>query len=291
MILALDSPDAAFRWCNQQRKDNQRLGFVATMGALHQGHLSLISRSVRENDVTCASIFVNPLQFNSPHDLEKYPNNPNKDINILAQAGCNMVYTGSLEQFFPEVDNINHIKPEDPGQSAKGLEEKYRPGHLQGVATIVKRLFETTGSCNAYFGEKDFQQTLVVKYLARSLKRQALDINVIACPTIRETSGLALSSRNRRLTPSLRKIALNIYRALCLAKEGWSSGAHDPAELERIMLTQLEHPAILVDYASLRDQENWTTSTPDRIISTPRALIAAYVGEVRLIDNLQLLSQ
>jgi pantoate--beta-alanine ligase len=288
MITVLESPQEASRWCLQQRENKRSLGYVATMGALHQGHQSLVSQSVRNNEVTFASIFVNPLQFNNPLDLENYPKNLASDISILEQTGCNMVFTGTLEQFFPNAEDIRQIKPVDPGPAGKGLEGEFRPGHLEGVATIVYQLFQITGSCKAYFGEKDFQQTLVVRYLAEKLQQQAIHIDVVTCPTIRESSGLAMSSRNQRLSPAQRQIAAGIYGTLSLAKDAWRSGIQMPRELEKIMRLELDQQDFTVEYASIRDQDNWTANTPDQITGNARALVAAQIGGIRLIDNLYL---
>jgi pantoate--beta-alanine ligase len=261
------------------------------MGALHQGHQSLVSHSIQENEATFASIFVNPLQFNNPRDLEKYPKNLASDISILEQTGCNMVFTGTLEQFFPDAEDVRQIKSVDPGPAGKGLEGEFRPGHLEGVATIVNQLFQITGSCKAYFGEKDFQQTLVVKYLAENLRKQEIHVDVVTCPTIREPSGLAMSSRNQRLSLAQRQIAAGIYRALSLAKDAWRSGVHTPGELEKIMRFELDQQEFTVEYASIRDQDNWTAYSPDQITGNARALIAVQIGGIRLIDNLHLGSQ
>ena len=199
MTIHLVSPALAQKWCDEQRSTGS-LGFVPTMGALHEGHLSLVSRSIEENDYTCASIFVNPLQFDNTSDLDAYPKTFESDFEQLESLGCDMVFTGTLAQFFPEVTDIKHIDRKDPGPAGKGLEAEHRPGHLEGVYLIVERLFQTVGDCRAYFGEKDFQQTLVVRTLANRLKDQGCDIDIVTCPTIREESGLAMSSRNQRLS-------------------------------------------------------------------------------------------
>lgn len=288
MITILPSPQSAKQWFDQQRQKNLKIGFVPTMGALHQGHLSLVARSVKDNNVTCASIFINPLQFNNLDDLEKYPGNSQADVESLEKTGCSMIFTGTLEQFFPEANDPGEIQYEDPGPRGNGLEGEFRPGHLEGVVTIVRRLFSTVGSCNAYFGEKDYQQTLVVHDLARNMENEGIHINVIICPTIREDSGLAMSSRNQRLTERQKIIANRIYLALAQAKQSWEAGLCDADRLEKQMQDQLNHSEIFIDYAAIRDQDKWTTDTPDFEISNARALVAATVGEVRLIDNLYL---
>ena len=287
MIALLSSPQSAAQWCEQRRKEKNRIGYVPTMGALHAGHISLVARSVRENAVTCASIFINPLQFENPDDLKKYPQNIEQDIEVLQRAGCDMVYTGSLQQFFPQATDMRHIKMQHPGVAGQGLEGISRVGHLEGVVTIVERLFHTTGSCSAYFGEKDYQQTLVVRHLAHRLRHQGLHINVITCPTIRESCGLAMSSRNQRLNAPQKQIASRIYQALSQAKASWHSGEHNPSVLQQQMRQKLTHPHIAIDYVAVRDQDNWSADTPTEITHA-RALVAAHVGEVRLIDNLYL---
>jgi len=228
------------------------------------------------------------LRFDNPADLDKYPVNQDKDIETLEQAGCDMVYTGTLEQFFPEVTDVNNMELDDPGPAGRGLEGEFRANHLHGVITIVARLFKITGSCTAYFGEKDYQQCLIVNHLAKRLSGESMDINVVVCPTVREESGLAISSRNQGLSPAQRIIARKIYRALFKAKISWIGGMHAPVELEKKMRDQLRHPEISVQYAAIRDQNNWTQKTPDSAVYDARAFVAAFVGDIRLIDNLYL---
>ncbi len=256
------------------------------MGALHPGHLSLIEQAQRENDVCCVSIFVNPLQFNDPDDLIGYPSNLDNDIRLLESAGCHMVYTGTLGEFFPEVEDIHQIDSCDPGPAAKGLEGNYRPGHLQGVYQIVERLFTTVGDCRAYFGEKDFQQTLVVKNLAEKMQQTGTNVEVIVCPTVREPSGLAMSSRNTKLGDAHSCTAALIYKALGKAKSAWQQGIRVAEKLEDIMLDTLQHPDLKVEYAAVRDPNGWTENSPDYPLKQAQALIAAHLGGVRLIDNL-----
>ncbi len=268
------------------RRDGLSIGYIPTMGALHEGHLALVRNAAKNNGVCCASIFVNPLQFNNPEDLAKYPADRGRDCRLLEQADCDMVYTGNLRQFFPDSPDMNAIPLLDAGNAAAGLEGDWRPGHLEGVVTIVDRLFRTVGDCSAYFGEKDFQQTLVVRELARNLARENRKINVIVHPTVREPSGLALSSRNQRLSPRQKTIALKLYEALCTARTDWQNGTRDPVRLEKTMRRILQHPGIRPEYTAIRDGANWSRQTPSTGIESPRALIAAWLGEVRLIDNL-----
>ena len=281
MITVLESPHEASRWCGRQRENNQSLGYVATMGALHQGHQSLISQSILENEQTFASIFVNPLQFNNPHDLEKYPKNLASDIHILEQSGCNMVFTGTLEQFFPDAEDINRIKAVDPGPAGKGLEGEFRPGHLEGVATIVNQLFKTTGSCKAYFGEKDFQQTRVIQDMVRDLD---LPLRIEMCPIIREADGMAMSSRNRYLSAEQRDRSLSLHRALQHARQLVAQGhSNGPALCEAMRATLLAGGVTEIDYAALVDPK--TLQAVDAVADDSVALIAAHVGNTRLIDN------
>lgn len=258
------------------------------MGALHDGHIALVNQSVAQNHVSCVSIFVNPLQFNNPEDLQNYPQTLSSDIGILQTTGCDMVFRGTLEQFFPEAADVKNLNMLDPGPAAQGLEGALRPGHLEGVATIVDRLFRTVGNCRAYFGEKDFQQTLVVKHLVQQLFNQGIQIDIQVCPTIREPSGLALSSRNQRLTSVQKQLATCIYNALFNAKLAWQDGQHDIETLQKIMLAKLTRTDFTVEYAEIRDEDNWTADSPVPPIERPRALIAAVLGDVRLIDNMAL---
>ena len=280
--VLLDSPQQAKQWLKPHHQAKLSIGFVATMGALHDGHLSLVEKAREENKVVCVSIFVNPLQFNNPDDLEKYPRDLEQDRELLEQIGCDMIFTGTLENFFPEIQPGKDIPLEDPGLFAKDLEAEFRPGHFAGVKTIVKRLFETVGQCKAYFGAKDFQQTLVVKSLTKEMGYP----EIIVCPTQREANGLAMSSRNQRLTEKEKQIAGKIFQALSKASLAWQAGERSTAKLKTIMSDELEHPLIEVEYTELRDPANWTEQANNDILNhPPQALIAANIGNVRLIDN------
>jgi len=267
MIAKLDDPARAGAWCTEARSRHASLGFVPTMGALHEGHLALVRRAVAENDRVCASVFVNPLQFNERRDYELYPRDFDADARLLESAGCAMAFTGTLESFFPrDVTADGTLAPgamRDPGPHALGLEGDLRPGHFAGVATIVARLFDIVQPTRAYFGAKDFQQTLVVRDLAK--RPNGPEIRV--CPTVREPSGLARSSRNERLSPAGRDNATAIVRALESVRERWRAGARD---------------------APLRDPERWTREEPSGTLVRAVALVAARVDGVRLIDNMRL---
>ena len=283
-MLHLDSPTEAARWCSAQRDHGRTIGFVPTMGALHSGHLSLVTRACNENTACCASIFINPLQFEDAEDYDAYPRDTESDLALLKAHGCDMVFMGSLHQFFPEISDINEIKTLSAGPHGSGLEGQFRPGHLDGVTTIVERLFRTVGAARVYFGEKDFQQTLVVSDLARDMGYP----EVVVCPTVREDSGLALSSRNVLLSTDEKTRAQRIYPALLAARDAWSSGERDPGRLSAIMMECLSLDGLVVEYAEVRDPGHWISEPQATPLEHAQALIAVRVGSVRLIDNLRL---
>ena len=280
----IPDPQAAADWCHEQRRKGGQIGYVPTMGALHAGHDSLVKRSVPENDLTCCSIFVNPLQFDNPADLEKYPRDLTRDLDVLEHVGCDMVFTGTLASFFPEAESLDDIPQVDPLPAIAGLEAVSRPGHLEGVQAIVERLFHTVGKCRAYFGEKDFQQTLLVKQIAAAHG----DITIVVCPTVRDASGLAMSSRNQRLDSSARQLALHLVQALRAADRQWQAGERNPAAIEVTMARELRRSGIQLEYAAVRDPDHWTADTPRGPLQKARALVAARIGGVRLIDNMAL---
>ena len=189
------------------RKANKKIGLVPTMGALHQGHASLVKQCVADNDITIVSVFLNPTQFNDPKDLERYPRNFEEDCKILNEVGADIVFAPTPKEMYPTPDNRHFEFP----PTSTVMEGAKRPGHFNGVCQVVSRLFYITKPHNAYFGEKDWQQICVIKQLVKYLN---LDINIIECPIIREESGLAMSSRNALLTSEERTIAANIYRIL-----------------------------------------------------------------------------
>jgi pantoate--beta-alanine ligase len=285
VIARLGDPGAAEAWCARARAAGKRLGFVPTMGALHAGHLSLVAAARAECDAVCASVFVNPLQFDDARDFERYPRDFEGDSALLEEAGCPMVFSGTLEQFFPASGGRREaIAWLDPGPSALGLEGAHRPGHFAGVATIVARLFEVVRPDAAYFGAKDFQQTLVVRDLARALGGP----RIVVCPTVREPSGLAMSSRNQRLSPAQREQATAIHRALLAGRRGWTEGLRTAREIAACVARELERSSLEVEYAAVRDPERWTAGEPAGRLERAIALVAARCGPVRLIDNLRL---
>ncbi len=283
MLTVLEAPVSATEWCRKQREIGRTIGFVPTMGALHEGHLSLLRRAIAENDVACASIFINPLQFNEPDDFLRYPRDLETDCRLLDETGCNMVFSGTNRDMFPEADSIEDVELLDPGPAGLGLEGAFRIGHLEGVCTVVERLFKFVGACRAYFGLKDYQQTLVIKDLAKRLGFPEIRL----CETVRDENGLALSSRNALLSQAETEIAKNISQALFHAQTLWTSGCRDCEQLRAVMRKHLPAP-LQVEYADVRDPFDWQPESPAGRINHAVALIAARIGEVRLIDNLRL---
>lgn len=288
MIVRLDDPRTAERWCRDWMASGRSLGFVPTMGALHDGHLALVRRARRENDAVCVSVFVNPLQFNEKRDFELYPRDFDADVKLLDGAGTSMVFTGTLASFFPgELDAHGELVESawrDPGEPALGLEGDLRPGHFRGVATIVARLFDVARPTRAYFGAKDYQQTLVVRDLVRRLGGP----QIVVCETEREPSGLARSSRNELLSADERREAVVLYRSLRAARDDWQRGERSPRALAARMHSTFERSPARVEYAEVRDPERWTRAAPTHALERAVALVAARIGKVRLIDNLRL---
>lgn len=267
------------KYISAVRFQEKSIGFVPTMGALHQGHASLVRRAKAENDVVIVSVFVNPTQFNNPADLSNYPRTLESDKEILESIHTDVLFLPSISEIYPE----NLIQKEvDLGKLDQVMEGKFRPGHFKGVVQVVSRFFELIPAQKAYFGLKDFQQVAVIKSLKKQLKIQT---EIIACETLRENSGLAMSSRNLRLTQAQKTDALAIYNCLRKAKENALFLAPNlvkkQAEQE-IKKSQLELEYFtIVDPETLEElNENW--------VSGAIACIVAYAGEIRLIDNMEL---
>lgn len=284
-LLRLDTPAEARAWCAARRAEGRTIGFVATMGYLHEGHVSLVRRALAENDLCVVSVFVNPLQFGEAADLDNYPRDPERDARLLDAAGAQLVFTGTLAQFFPdELLGDGSFPPEhlkDPGPGAVGMEGEFRGGHFDGVATIVDRLFDVTGPARAYFGQKDLQQTLVAQHVAAARGGP----EIVVCPISRESSGLARSSRNARLSEDEFEQAACLSRGLARAASLWQAGEREPAALEAALARALEEAGVEPEYAAVRDLAAWTSGPPGAPLSQPVALVAARVGPVRLIDN------
>lgn len=276
-------PAAAARWCAARRARGESVGFVPTMGALHEGHLTLVERARRECSAVVVSVFVNPLQFNDPRDFERYPRDLEGDARLLEGAGAHLVFSGTLAQFFPEVAPGSPVPLRTPGPSARGLEGDFRPGHFAGVATICARLFELVRPARAFFGAKDFQQCQVVSELSAELGFP----EVVVCPTSRDPDGLARSSRNQLLTSDDRREALVLSRALFAARAAYLAGERRAEALEAVLARELARGRVEVEYAVVRDPAR-LAETPRGPLRAARALIAARAGRVRLIDNLDL---
>ena len=267
-------------WIRAQKDLGLSVGFVPTMGALHEGHLSLIRNSKADNDITVCSIFVNPIQFNNKQDLEKYPSTMEADLKMLVELSCDAVFTPTPEEMYPEEAN----KTYDFGMLDKVMEGAFRPGHFNGVAIVVKKLFDITIPDRAYFGEKDFQQLCIIQDL---VQQENMDVEIIPCPTLREADGLAMSSRNTRLNPEQRAIAPVIYKTLQTIKEEMKDkGVLKIKEWVKQKINK--NPEMQLEYI---DIVNSRTLLPvDRISDQEelRVCIAAFLGNVRLIDNIGL---
>ena len=263
------------------RKANKKIGLVPTMGALHQGHASLVKQCVADNDITIVSVFLNPTQFNDPKDLERYPRTFEEDCKILNEVGADIVFAPTPKEMYPIPDNRHFEFP----PTSTVMEGAKRPGHFNGVCQVVSRLFYITKPHNAYFGEKDWQQICVIKQLVKYLN---LDINIIECPIIREESGLAMSSRNALLTSEEREIAANIYRILKESVTKKDSLSVDELQQEVInsinAIDQLEVEYFeIVDGNTLETVHSWNDSP--YIVGC----ITVYCGAtpIRLIDHIK----
>ena len=263
------------------RREGRGVGFVPTMGAFHDGHRSLIERARRETEQVVVSIFVNPLQFPDPRDLERYPRTRDRDLRDAERLGVDVVFAPDEREMYPGGEPAVTV---DPGPLGDRLEGAARPGHFRGVATVVAKLFNAVGPCRAYLGEKDAQQLAVIRWMVRDLE---FPIEVVACPTLRESDGLAMSSRNALLSPEDREAAGSLFLALSEAAERARAGERDAAALVAVMAREIGGtPGARLDYAAVVDDE---TFEDVRMLERPaRALVAARFGDLRLIDNLLL---
>ncbi|UQD55708.1 pantoate--beta-alanine ligase [Flavobacterium sp. K5-23] len=261
---------------------NFKIGFVPTMGALHQGHLSLMQKSLLENDSTVVSIFVNPTQFNNKEDLDKYPRTLEDDIRKISTLSDQIIL------FAPTVDDIYEgsilSHPFDFDGLENQMEGKFRPGHFDGVGTIVKRLFEIVTPTNAYFGEKDFQQLQIVK---KMVSKSSLKVNVIGCPIYRESNQLAMSSRNERLTANEREEAAVIYKTLALAKEKFETNSAKEVS-EWVIKTFEKNEHFTLEYFQIADEATLLPCVRKTQNKKYRAFIAVFINNIRLIDTISL---
>lgn len=259
--------------------ENKVVGFVPTMGALHQGHATLVRQNVEENDISVVSIFVNPTQFNNKEDLRLYPKTPQADLDLMREIGVDIVFMPEVEEMYPEPDT----RLFDFGDLDKVMEGKYRPGHFNGVAQVVSKLFVFVEPNRAYFGEKDFQQLAIIRQMVKQL---SMPIEIVGVPIVREESGLAMSSRNERLSPQERKTAANIYKILCDSKKLYPQVKpsevinHVVDAINKIDSLRVEYFEI-VDGNTLQSISEWSDS--EYIVGC----ITVFCGEVRLIDNIK----
>jgi len=264
-----------------KKMKEKSIGFVPTMGALHQGHLSLVKKAKEKNDITVVSIFVNPTQFDNQEDLVKYPKTLKNDIQLLETVNCDVVFVPSVEDIYEE--NVSSKKFEFDGLEYQ-MEGKFREGHFDGVGTIVKTLFEIVNPDKAYFGKKDFQQLQIIK---KMVEKHNLPVKIKGCDIFREEDGLAMSSRNTRLTKKYREAAPFIYKILKKAKKKF--GTKNANKVTKWVEKQFnQHPLLELEYFTIADEETLKTINNKESRKKYRAFIAVYAGEIRLIDNIRL---
>ncbi len=262
---------------DQGRRKNMVVGFVPTMGALHAGHLSLVTRARQECDFVLVSIFVNPLQFGPNEDFDRYHRPFDDDIRRAAGAGVDGVFAPSVDEMYPEGEPLTRVGVDGLSEPMEGAQ---RPGHFEGVTTVVAKLFHIVGECTAYFGEKDWQQLAIIRQMVTDLCFQA---TIVGCPIVRESDGLALSSRNANLSPEERRSALALRRSLDAGVEAVSNGTNDIGEVKKSMIDAMtEDPRVDLQYAEVVDEH---LRVPRTLTGTMRLLVAARIGETRLIDN------
>lgn len=261
------------------KKLDKTIGFVPTMGALHEGHASLVRKSVEENKVTFVSVFVNPTQFNNKEDLEKYPRNIQRDAELLASLSVDFVFAPSPEEMYSE-EEMNTTFDFDFGGLDQVMEGKMRPGHFNGVVQVVSKLFKLVEPDRAYFGEKDFQQLAIIRRMVEVMK---FDIKIVGCPIVREPSGLALSSRNERLSQEEKQTAVNISHILFESRQLKES--QTVGQVENWVIEQINRvEGLTVEYYQIVDQ---TTLQPAKDFTNAIGCVTVYCGPVRLIDNVK----
>jgi pantoate--beta-alanine ligase len=280
-VDVIESADRFRHACDRARADAKDVGFVPTMGALHRGHARLLGQARKDCAFVAMSVFVNRLQFNSAQDFATYPRTLERDLAEAASLGVDVSFVPTEEEMYPSGGPRAFV---DPGPLGERLEGASRPGHFQGVLTVVARLFDLVGPCHAYFGEKDAQQLALVR---RMVAARNLPVTVVPCPIVRDPDGLALSSRNARLSSEQRRAAPILFEALSdaatLARGGERNADVLRAEIARRIGSE---PLAWIDYVAIVDDRTW--DEVGRIEGPARALVAAYFGDVRLIDNLTL---
>ena len=263
------------------KEQNKSIGFVPTMGALHQGHLSLIKKAKKKNDITVVSIFVNPTQFDKKEDLDKYPKTIENDTKLLESVSCDVLFFPSVEEIY--ADNILSEKFDFDGLEHQ-MEGKFRDGHFDGVGTIVRALFEIVTPNRAYFGQKDFQQLQIIK---KMVKKHRLNVKIKGCAIFRENDGLAMSSRNTRLTKEHRVAAPFIYKTLKKARKKF--GIKNANKVTEWVENQFKkHPLLDLEYFTIAEEKTLQTIKNKESNKKYRAFIAVFAGKIRLIDNIRL---
>lgn len=263
------------------RSGNKTVGFVPTMGALHSGHLSLIKEAQQKNDIVVVSLFVNPTQFDSAEDLKKYPKTIKNDIELLDSVSCDILFTPSVEEIYE--NNISSENFNFDGLEHQ-MEGKFRKGHFNGVGTVVKTLFKIVAPHKAYFGQKDFQQLQIIK---KMVEKHSLKVEVEGCPIFRQQDGLAMSSRNVRLSKKQKAAAPFVYKVLQEVREKFNT--QSVLEITQWVESQFKnHPSLKLEYFTVADEKSLKSIETKEDFKKYRAFIAVFADEIRLIDNLQL---
>lgn len=277
-MITINSVSELRETVSKFRNEGKTIGLVPTMGALHEGHLSLVNRCRKENDVVVVSVFVNPTQFNNKEDLRTYPRTEKADRALLESAGCDIAFMPTVEEIYPEPDTRVFAL----GRVAEVMEGAMRPGHFNGVAQIVSKLFMFVEPDRAYFGEKDFQQIAVIRSMVKS---EGFKLEIVPCPIVREADGLAKSSRNVRLTPEMRKVAPNIARILNESKEYAKS--HTVGETEKYVVDAINsYDGMEIEYYQIVDGISLEHLTSWDETGYAVGCVTVYCGDVRLIDNI-----
>ncbi len=279
-MITFDTIQATKQFLSKEKIQGRSIGFVPTMGALHEGHLELMRRAKRENDLLAVSVFVNPIQFNNPDDLKKYPRDLEKDMRLLESVGCDVLFAPAVEEMYPEEEVTEKF---NFGKLETVMEGAFRAGHFNGVAVVVKRLFNIIEPDKAYFGEKDFQQLAIIQKL---VEMEKMPLEIVPCPIVREEDGLAMSSRNERLTVSERAIAPFIYKTLRDAVN--LKNSKSPDEVKTWVDRKFrEESKFELEYFEIADDKGLQpVSEWDKSVGTV-GFVAAFLGKVRLIDNIR----
>ena len=278
MVRIFSKPSRVSDEIKKLKREGKRIGFVPTMGYLHEGHLSLVRCAKRENDIVVVSIFVNPTQFGPNEDYNRYPRDLERDINLLQKEGVDIVFAPSVEDMYPE----GYSTYVEETELSRLWEGEFRPGHFRGVCTVVVKLFNIVKPDRAYFGEKDYQQLKVIQKIVKDLN---MDIEVVGCPIVREEDGLAMSSRNTYLSPEEREQATAIYKSFLYAEKLIREGLRNPRELEEKIKEFLKRFPLIerIDYVAVVNPE--TLEPAEEIRGGERILVAVRMPSARLIDN------